>query len=259
VRRRPDYYETSVFIPMVGFVVLAASSWSVVPRYDSATAERLSVSITMVLTATAYKIVVASFLPMVSYRTVIDNFTNGHEYFLMLIVLENSIIGTSWEMEWHSVDEPRAIEQYCIPLIMLLYFVYLVYYYFKTNRLRKQGFDILKAAEDFKALSKGDSSLKSKQQADWPAQGDPHDKLVQILGGLSEHEIAELHRKMDHDKNGVCDLSEFEAELVRRGVNTKNEAIARILLDADVDGDGEISLDELIKLSKKLTETTQKT
>ena len=52
---------------------------------------------------------------MVSYRTVLDSFINGHEMFLMLLVLENSLIGTSWELEWHTSDEPRSIEQYVIP------------------------------------------------------------------------------------------------------------------------------------------------
>ena len=44
---------------------------------------------------------------------------------------------------------------------------------------------------------------------------------------------------------------ELHPELAKRGVNTKDEAIAKLLLNADTDGDGEISLKELLDLCKK--------
>ena len=93
-------------------------------------------------------------------------------------------------------------------------------------------------------------AVKPATDAKWP--GNDADNAAKILGTLSEQAIVELHKSMDHDNSGSCDLEEFESELAKRGVNTKDAAISRLLMDADLDGDGEISLEELLELCKKV-------
>ena len=64
-----------------------------VPRTD--VADRLSVSLTLVLTAAAYKFVVASMLPQISYFTMLDHYVLMCSGFLFLVVIENGVMSTN--------------------------------------------------------------------------------------------------------------------------------------------------------------------
>lgn len=145
------------------------------------------------------------------------------------------------------------------------YIVYIIVYYFRTKNLRNEGYEILHAAENFVAPPARSAPMKKRLTApkvEWPAEGaspggggggaGANDSLAKMLGGMSEQQIVDLHKAMDHDNSGACDLEEFEKELAKRGVPVQNEAVARLLLDADTDGDGEISLNELLALCKKI-------
>jgi len=55
------------------------------------TADRLAVTLTLMLTAVAYKFIVASSLPQVSYLTLIDTYVLACFLFMLLISLENVV------------------------------------------------------------------------------------------------------------------------------------------------------------------------
>ena len=77
--------------------------------------------------------------------------------------MENSLIGTSWELEWHSMEQPRDIERWVIPALIALYVAYIIYYYFWTAHLKRRGFDIIAAADDFQAPRHGDDEASTAQ------------------------------------------------------------------------------------------------
>jgi len=71
VKRRHSYYVVNIMVPMVMFVLLSMLQW-VVPRYDAPS--RLSITLTLVLTAAAYKFAVSTMMPAISYLTILDKY-----------------------------------------------------------------------------------------------------------------------------------------------------------------------------------------
>ena len=62
--RRPEYYLWNIEVPMFVLTSLTGLTWAIGPND---VADRLSVSLTLVLTAVAYKLTVAQSIPQVSY------------------------------------------------------------------------------------------------------------------------------------------------------------------------------------------------
>eukprot|EP00054_Salpingoeca_dolichothecata_P026878 m.194172 g.194172 ORF g.194172 m.194172 type:complete len:252 (+) comp25791_c0_seq3:377-1132(+) len=91
LRRRPTFYIYNVAIPMFFLTTMSACSWSI-DREDIPS--RLSVTLTLLLTAVAYKIVISSELPAVSYVTALDSYILTCTGFLALVVLQNTLSGT---------------------------------------------------------------------------------------------------------------------------------------------------------------------
>lgn len=73
LERKTGYYTSNVILPMTIITLLSPLSCTVDEDGASmGTADRLSVTLTLLLTAVAYKFVVASSLPTVSYITLLD-------------------------------------------------------------------------------------------------------------------------------------------------------------------------------------------
>ena len=95
-RRRPMYFFWNIMLPMALIEALAYGSFAV-PRED--VADRLSVSLTMVLTAVAFKQIIAAELPNVSYLTLLDVFVLASFASTCLVAFENIVVGqvAFWE------------------------------------------------------------------------------------------------------------------------------------------------------------------
>jgi hypothetical protein len=90
--RRPMYYMSNVVMPMTLLTLLGPLSNSI--EADGAlmgTADRLGVSLTLLLTAVAYKFIVATSLPQVSYLTALDVQVLLCFAFLVLSAIENCV------------------------------------------------------------------------------------------------------------------------------------------------------------------------
>lgn len=85
VQRKSGYYVINVVCPTGLFALLCGcQAW--IPRAN--VADRLSVSLTLLLTATAYKFVTASMLPAVAYQTFLDKYVSMCSAIIILVVLE---------------------------------------------------------------------------------------------------------------------------------------------------------------------------
>lgn len=71
--RKPEYYVFNVTVPMIIFNCLAFLQFTISPEFVP---ERLSISLTLVLTVAAYKFAVASLVPALSYMTMLDECAN---------------------------------------------------------------------------------------------------------------------------------------------------------------------------------------
>jgi hypothetical protein len=90
--RKPMYYVTNIALPMMVLTYLAFLSFAVGldgQRLD--TPDRLSITLTLLLTAVAYKFVVASAIPQVSYLTWLDQYISFCFGYLCVIIAENAI------------------------------------------------------------------------------------------------------------------------------------------------------------------------
>ncbi|KAJ8036459.1 Neuronal acetylcholine receptor subunit alpha-9-II [Holothuria leucospilota] len=88
VQRKPAYYMWNV--ALVIFLILGLSFTSFSVEAD-APADRLSVTVTLLLTAVAFKFVVSSSLPTISYLTLLDKYVLWSLIFQCLMVVQNAV------------------------------------------------------------------------------------------------------------------------------------------------------------------------
>lgn len=94
VGRKPRYYLVNVALPVFSIVMASGSSMTVDPRTDMS--GRLGATLTLVLTAVAYKYLVAQMVPAISYNTLLDHYVLWCWLFLLLMVLENCMGMLKW-------------------------------------------------------------------------------------------------------------------------------------------------------------------
>ena len=86
VERKPMYFIWNIVVPLLVINGISLGSFAV-PKSD--TADRLSVSMTMVLTVVAFKLQISDSLPDLSYLTLLDGFILGSFLFVSFIAVEN--------------------------------------------------------------------------------------------------------------------------------------------------------------------------
>jgi gmma-aminobutyric acid receptor subunit gamma len=90
--RQAGYYLSNVCTPICFISMLSLISLGIdLDGFTLTTADRLSISLTLLLTGVAYKFVVASSLPQLSYQTLLDYYIWCCFGFLILVTLENTI------------------------------------------------------------------------------------------------------------------------------------------------------------------------
>ena len=105
--RRANFVLVNVAVPM-GFISLMPATIFVVSVEE--TAEMLNIAVTVMLTAVAFKFVIAAYLPQISYMTLIDKyiqFCNGITYLSALLV---AIVGGL--QNW--VCAPASPPSFCV-------------------------------------------------------------------------------------------------------------------------------------------------
>lgn len=87
VGRKPKFYVVNVILPVASIVLASASSLEV-----SHMGGRLGATLTLLLTAVAYKYLVAEMVPRISYNTMLDWYVLVCWAFLLAMVLENCLV-----------------------------------------------------------------------------------------------------------------------------------------------------------------------
>ena len=96
LRRNAGYYITNVALPISVLTALNALSIGIreIDGSRIGTGERLALTFTLILTAVAYKFVVADVLPNVSYQTFLDVYVLICFFFMVLAAVENAVWNT---------------------------------------------------------------------------------------------------------------------------------------------------------------------
>ena len=90
VHRRPDYYIVNIVMP-TGLIVLLTGAQFQIAAED--VADRLSVSVTLLLTAVAFKLVTSTMTPAVAYLTLLDRYVGVSSIIIFLAVGAAAVAG----------------------------------------------------------------------------------------------------------------------------------------------------------------------
>ncbi|MCB0224230.1 MAG: hypothetical protein KDI02_11105 [Anaerolineae bacterium] len=91
VARLASYYQWKILLPLI---ILVAISWSVFWMIGDGLADRMSVSLTGILTIVAYQFVVSDGLPKVSYFTLMDSILTLSFVMMALTIMQNIYVNT---------------------------------------------------------------------------------------------------------------------------------------------------------------------
>jgi len=90
VYRHPFYIVINMMLPMFCFVLMSMCQY-IVPTNDQEV--RLAVTLTLVLTASAYKLVTSSTVPDIAYLTIADKYVLACFYLMVILVCEAAVVG----------------------------------------------------------------------------------------------------------------------------------------------------------------------
>lgn len=124
--RKPGFYLSNVVLPIAILTLLSPLSCAIESDGSSlGTADRLGITLTLMLTAVAYKFVVASSLPQVSYQTLLDSYVLVCFGFMCINAAENACIAIfMYEYGATKSDENYFILAYYLTLLAAhLYFL----------------------------------------------------------------------------------------------------------------------------------------
>lgn len=150
LQRKPMYYITNIALPMMVLTYLAFLSFAVGldgGRLD--TPDRLSITLTLLLTAVAYKFVVASAIPQVSYLTWLDQYISFCFTYLCVITGENALFPLLETRRGWSIDGDSEIYVFyaLIGLFTLVNVAWLGYVWFAL-RLQHKRYQLIRQVEE---------------------------------------------------------------------------------------------------------------
>lgn len=132
-RRVAGFYEINVCAPLGSFVLMTLTSFCLEPDNVEG---RLSVSLTMVLVAVAYKFALTTMLPPLSYLTLLDKYVLACSGIIALIVAQNAVLGLT--LIRNHIEVP-AFEAGCVGLVMALLVALHVWFVCRVRQVRAFG------------------------------------------------------------------------------------------------------------------------
>ena len=132
VTRRPAYALVNVALPL-GIVASLAGLQFLVPVDE--VPDRLSISLSLLLTTAAYKFAVSTMVPAISYLTLLDKYVLGSSCFIVLIILESAIVGRIAAV----AEQRQSAEDIEFVLVVLLYALFMLFHGWFAWRACNQG------------------------------------------------------------------------------------------------------------------------
>ena len=121
VVRKYDYYLWKIIIPLILLVMI---SWSVFWMIGDKLVDRMSISMTGILTIVAYQFIISDILPRVSYFTFMDTFLSISFFVMLMSVFENIIVNNLDLVE--KPAQAQKLDMVSRIAFPLLYFVSLI-------------------------------------------------------------------------------------------------------------------------------------
>lgn len=135
VRRKSEYFEWNITLPMMIITGLALGSFSV-DRLSPG--DRLAVSLTMVLTAVAFKLQIAADLPNLAYLTFLDAFVLFSFCFISACSVENMVVAFD---DYVTQD----VDRICAWVFFGIYVLYVVFSLGCSYRRKRHSWERMEA------------------------------------------------------------------------------------------------------------------
>lgn len=157
VKRKASYYMWNVALIMFLITPLAFTSYAV---SADAPEDRLSVTLTLLLTAVAFKFVVSQSLPNTSYQTLLDYYVLWCMMFLCLVVVQNAVASLfSSDKVWEHFDLPSLC--FLGGLTVLVNIIFIIVACYKS---RKVGHQMQQATSKYNDLCEEIKSNKGRSR-----------------------------------------------------------------------------------------------
>jgi len=138
VCRKPNFILLNVAAPTSVIAFLSMTTFFVPP---ADTADRLELSITILLTAVAFKFASASYLPQISYQTLVDKFCLLCTSFIVLANLSHVILGVLFH--WVNVQDATldAVNVASLVAMVVTWLSVQVWFFHSANVAKKSDTD----------------------------------------------------------------------------------------------------------------------
>ena len=128
--RNPGFYLWKVIVPLIILVII---SWSVFWMSEESLADRISFSLTGILTVVAYQFLISENLPNISYLTLMDAILSLSFLAIALTVAENIIV--NWLKMENLKFLATKVDRVCriaFPTLYILALFTITFYYFSS-------------------------------------------------------------------------------------------------------------------------------
>jgi hypothetical protein len=118
VSRQSGFYVWKIMVPLI---LLVAISWSVFWMIGDGLADRMSVSLTGILTVVAYQFIVSGDLPRVPYFTLMDTIISLSFGLMALTIVENIAVNTLYIYDRQTIaNRVDRISRWAFPLVYIV-------------------------------------------------------------------------------------------------------------------------------------------
>ena len=102
--RRSSYHVWNIMVPVFLITVVCTTVFGIPITTDDGVGSRLAVTLSLLLTAVAYKITATDTLPQLGYLTYIDRFIMTNFCILVIVAFENLFVGLATQHNWDDAD-----------------------------------------------------------------------------------------------------------------------------------------------------------
>lgn len=131
--RKSSFYTYNVMMIMSGICAISFTAFAM-PTEDLA--DRLSVVLTVLLTAVAFKLVIADSLPKIAYWTGLDKYLNFNLLLLLFIAMENAMVTLIFD--YHSKKLSLIVDRVTLLVFVVIYITFHLWFLFLVKAMQKR-------------------------------------------------------------------------------------------------------------------------
>lgn len=240
--RRSSYHVWNIMVPVFLITVVCTTVFGIPITTDDGVGSRLAVTLSLLLTAVAYKITATDTLPQLGYLTYIDRFIMTNFCILVIVAFENLFVGLATQHNWDDADWVEDFDEYLLFSILVVYLATMLGFVIRAKYLST----IVKTASETAAEQLREAN---KALQDLAAAGNK----TAVAQALKRVRAATETKKKVEKEEGLRLQQETEERLRKANAKTTKE---KALKDALSKTSDEQAVDELLKAFEQTEESS---